>query len=197
MFDGDGPHKYNSAGLPFCRLTEGGTLAQQVLVLNASFEPINVTSLARAVVLVLKEKAEVLEEAPIQLRSGSRSFARPHVIRLTYLVRFPRYEARKISRRALFARDGYACQYCGSSSRLTVDHVVPRSRGGGSGWDNVVTSCAPCNSRKADRLPAEIEMFPKRKPRPPSPDIFITVAAPSHPESWVPYLGAGQCAPRG
>lgn len=163
-------------------------MAQQVLVLNASFEPINVTSLHRAVVLVLKEKAEVLEQAPVPIKTGASGFVKPHVIRLTYLVRFPRYEARKITRRALFARDGYSCQYCGSSHRLTVDHVVPRSRGGGSGWDNVVTSCAPCNSRKADRLPGEIKMFPRCNPRPPSPDVFIAVAAPKRPESWEPYL---------
>ncbi len=163
-------------------------MAQQVLVLNASFEPINVTTVSRAVVLVLKEKAEVLEQAARDVRTGARSFARPHVIRLTYLVRVPRYEARTISRRALFARDKYSCQYCGSGARLTIDHVVPRSRGGGSGWDNVVTSCAPCNSRKADRLPTDIAMFPKRTPRAPSPDVFITVAAPRHPESWKPYL---------
>ena len=106
------------------------------------------------------------------------------------MVRVPRYEARKITRRALFARDGYSCQYCGSSTRLTVDHVVPRSRGGGSGWENVVTSCAPCNSRKGDHLPGEIKMFPKNKPRPPSASVFITVAAPKRPKSWEPYLAS-------
>jgi 5-methylcytosine-specific restriction endonuclease McrA len=165
-------------------------MAQRVLVLNASFEPINVTSLQRAVVLVLKRKAEVLEEAAVPIRTSGAGFVKPQVIRLAYLVRVPRYEARKITRRALFARDGYACQYCGSSARLTVDHVVPRSRGGGSGWENVVTSCAPCNSRKGDHLPGEIEMFPRTKPRPPHPSVFIAVAAPRRPKSWEPYLAA-------
>ena len=93
-------------------------MAQRVLVLNASYEPINVTSLHRAVVLVLKEKAEVLEAAAIPIRTSMSSFVKPQVIRLVYLVRVPRYEARKITRRALFARDGYSCQYCGSSARL-------------------------------------------------------------------------------
>ncbi len=165
-------------------------MAHQVLVLNASFEPINVTSLRRAVVLVLKAKAEILEEAGAPIRTSGASVAKPQVIRLVYLVRVPRYEARKITRRALFARDGYSCQYCGSQAKLTVDHVVPRSRGGGSDWDNVVTSCAPCNSRKGDHLPNEIKMFPKKRPRPPSPQVFITVAAPKRPASWEPYLAA-------
>jgi 5-methylcytosine-specific restriction endonuclease McrA len=165
-------------------------MAHQVLVLNASYEPINVCSLQRAVVLLLKEKAEVLEQSHLRIRTASSSFVKPHVIRLVYLVRVPRYEARKITRRALFARDDYRCQYCGAGNRLTVDHVVPRSRGGRSSWDNVVTSCAPCNSRKGDSLPNEIAMFPKRSPRAPSPSVFITVAAPHRPKAWEPYLGS-------
>ena len=164
-------------------------MATQVLVLNATYEPINVCSLHRAVNLVLKEKAEVLEESAKRLRSCHASHARPHVIRLNYVVRVPRFESRKITRRALFARDGFACVYCGATGRLTIDHVVPRSRGGGSSWENVVTSCATCNSRKGNRLPAEAQMFPGRAPRPPSPNVFIAVAAPKRPESWERYLG--------
>ena len=163
-------------------------MASQVLVLNATYEPINVCSLHRAVNLVLKEKAEVLEESARRLRSFHATHARPLVIRLNYVVRVPRYESRKITRRALFARDSFCCQYCGATSRLTVDHVIPRSRGGGSGWENVVTSCAPCNSRKGSRLPAEAQMFPRIVPKPPSPHIFITVAAPRQPKSWDQYL---------
>jgi 5-methylcytosine-specific restriction endonuclease McrA len=163
-------------------------LAQQVLVLNATYEPINVCSLQRAVVLVLKKKAEVLERAAKRLRSATATHAYPLVIRLVYFVRVPRHESRKISRRAVFARDGYACQYCGAAAHLTVDHVVPRSRGGRSSWENVVTSCAPCNLRKGDRLPAEIGMHPRTAPRPPRPDVFISVAAPRQPDSWAPYL---------
>ncbi|MCU0306311.1 MAG: HNH endonuclease [Thermoleophilia bacterium] len=164
-------------------------MAHQVLVLNATYEPINVCSIQRAMVLLLKEKAEILEEASRRLRGvPGRTYPCPHVIRLHYRVRVPRYEARRITRRALFARDGYECQYCGAQNRLTVDHVVPRSRGGRSSWDNVVTSCAPCNSRKGNALPAEIEMFPKTTPRPPAPAVFIAVAAPRRPPSWAPYL---------
>jgi len=165
-------------------------MAQQVLVLNATYEPINVCSLQRAVVLVLKKKAEVLEQAARRLRSAAATHVHPLVIRLTNYVRIPRHEARRTSRRAVFARDGFTCQYCGSTRQLTLDHVVPRSRGGDSSWGNVVTSCAPCNLRKADRLPHEIGMHPRTKPRPPGPDIFVAVAAPRRPESWTPYLAA-------
>lgn len=163
-------------------------MAQQVLVLNATFEPINVCSLQRAVVLVLKKKAEVLERANRVLRTSTATYAYPLVIRLVNYVRVPRNEKRKISRRAVFARDGYRCQYCGATARLTVDHVVPKSRGGRSSWDNVVTSCAPCNVRKADRLPEEIGMHPHAIPRPPAPDVFIAVVAPRRPKSWEPYI---------
>jgi 5-methylcytosine-specific restriction endonuclease McrA len=163
-------------------------MAQQVLVLNATFEPINVCSLQRAVVLVLKNKAEVLERSTRALRTSTTTFVYPLVIRLVNYVRIPRNEKRKISRRAVFARDGYRCQYCGSTARLTVDHVVPKSRGGRSSWDNVVTSCAPCNVRKADRLPEEIGMHPHASPRPPAPDVFIAVAAPRRPKIWEPYI---------
>lgn len=165
-------------------------MGQQVLVLNATYEPINVCSLQRAVVLVLKNKAEVLERAARTLRSATAAHAYPLVIRLVYFVRVPRHEARKISRRAVFARDDHLCQYCGSGAQLTVDHVVPRSRGGRSSWDNVVTCCSPCNLRKGDRLPDEIDMHPRTPPRAPRPDIFISVAAPRQPSSWRPYLPA-------
>ena len=165
-----------------------GALAQQVLVLNATYEPINVCSLQRAVVLVLKDKAEVLERAARHLRSATANHASPLVIRLRYFVRVPRHESRKISRRTVFARDGYVCQYCGAGSHLTMDHVIPRSRGGRSSWENVVTSCAPCNLRKGNRLPAEIDMHPRSVPRPPRPDVFISVAAPRQPNAWLPYL---------
>ena len=145
----------------------------QVLVLNASYEPLNVCSVRRAHVLVFKGKAEVLEEHGTPLRSATDTFARPHVIRLVQFVRVPRAAQRKISRRALFARDGWSCVYCGTSGgRLTLDHVVPRSRGGGSVWENVVTACAPCNLRKGDRLPEEVSMTLRRSPRPPSPTLL-------------------------
>ena len=168
---------------------------QQVLVLNASFEPLNVCSVRRAHVLVWKGKAEVLEKLEHPLHSASSTYPWPHVIRLVHYVRVPRGVKRKISRRALFARDGWRCVYCGTASgRLTLDHVVPRSRGGDSVWENVVTSCAPCNMRKGNRLLHEIHMELPRAPRVPAPVLFIRLAASSIPTSWQPYLDAYQAA---
>jgi 5-methylcytosine-specific restriction endonuclease McrA len=162
---------------------------QQVLVLNASYEPLNVTTVRRAHVLVFKGKAEVIEELDRALHSATDTFAWPHVIRLVQYVRVPRTVQRKISRRALFARDGWRCVYCGTSvGRLTLDHVVPKSRGGESVWENVVTSCAPCNLRKGNRLLHEAAMELKAKPRPPAPVLFIRLAAPRIPDGWQPYL---------
>ena len=145
----------------------------QVLVLNASYEPLNVCSDRRAHVLVWKGKAEVV----------------PHVIRLLQYVRVPRAVKRRISRRALFARDGWKCVYCGTAGgRLTLDHVIPRSKGGDSVWENVVTACAPCNLRKGDRLLEEASMSLPRPPRAPAPVLFIRLAAQRVPDSWHQYL---------
>jgi 5-methylcytosine-specific restriction endonuclease McrA len=162
---------------------------RHVLVLNASYEPLNVCSLRRAHVLVWKGKAEVLEALERPLRSAAGVYPWPHVIRLRSYVHVPRAARRRISRRALFARDGWACAYCGRSGvRLTLDHVVPRSRGGASVWENVVASCAPCNLRKGDRLLEEAAMALRTTPRPPAPSLFIRLAAPRIPRSWLPYL---------
>ena len=114
-------------------------------MLNASYEPLNVCTVRRAHVLVYKGKAEVIERLDKPLRSSTGSFIWPHVIRLIHYVHVPRAIQRKISRRALFARDGWRCAYCGTTNgRLTLDHIVPRSKGGESIWENVVTACAPC-----------------------------------------------------
>ena len=163
---------------------------QQVLVLNASYEPLNVCSVRRAHVLVFKGKAEVIEELGRPLHSATGSFPWPHVIRLVNYVRVPRTVKRKISRRALFARDGWQCDYCGDrSGRLTLDHVVPRSRGGDSVWENVVTSCAPCNLRKGNRSLEEAQMTLPTPPRAPAPVLFIKLSTPKVPSTWERYLG--------
>ena len=163
---------------------------QQVLVLNASYEPLNVCSVRRAHVLVWKGKAEVIEELPLRLHAASDTYPWPHVIRLVRYVRVPRALKRTISRRVLFARDSWQCVYCGTAGgRLTLDHVVPRSRGGESSWENVVTSCSPCNLRKGDRLLEEAAMTLPVPPRPPAPVLFIRLAAPEIPQRWLIYLG--------
>jgi 5-methylcytosine-specific restriction endonuclease McrA len=163
-----------------------------VLVLNASYEPINVCTVRRAAVLILKNRAEILEESDWALHAESLTLARPVVIRLLAYVRIPRdAHRRKITRRAVFARDRWTCQYCGHErGNLTVDHVVPRSKGGKSTWDNIVACCAPCNRRKGDRLPRQANMLPAQAPKAPSSTIFIHVATPTIPAAWEQYLVA-------
>jgi len=107
---------------------------------------------------------------------------------VTY-VRIPRdTHRRRITRRAVFARDDWTCQYCGSRSNLTVDHVVPRSKGGASSWDNIVASCAPCNRRKGNALPRQAGMRLFKQPKAPNPSVFIQVASPTIPIAWRAYL---------
>ena len=160
-----------------------------MLVLNATYEPINVCTVRRAVVLLLKDKADVVEPADRELHSERMTMTRPAVIRLRTYVHLPRdVHRRKITRRAVFARDGWSCQYCGSRSSLTVDHVVPRSKGGSSTWDNIVASCAPCNRRKGDSLPRQVGMHLVRQPRTLGPRVFIYVASPTIPDNWKHYL---------
>ena len=166
-----------------------------MLVLNATYEPINVCTVRRAAVLMLKEKAELLERAGRDLHSDHCTLPVPAVIRLVRFVRVPRdTHRRKITRRAVFARDEWTCQYCGAGTNLTVDHVIPRSKGGDSTWENIVASCAPCNRRKGDHLPTVVDMHPRRPPRMPSPQVFIRVASPRIPASWQQYLAWAEAA---
>jgi 5-methylcytosine-specific restriction endonuclease McrA len=178
----------HGAGRPAQRTSSTG----RVLVLNASYEPINVCTVRRAAVLILKNRAEILEEGDWALHAENLTLARPVVIRLLAYVRIPRdAHRRKITRRAVFARDRWTCQYCGHErGHLTVDHVVPRSKGGTSTWDNIVTCCAPCNRRKGDRLPRQANMVPTHKPKAPSATIFIHVATTTIPAAWEQYLVA-------
>jgi len=163
-------------------------VTRQVLVLNSTYEPVNVCSIRRAVVLLLKGKAETVEAGSGVIRSERAVVLSPVVIRLQYYVRVPRAERRRLSRRAILARDGYRCQYCGSTRHLTIDHVVPRSRGGSTSWENVVTSCAPCNVRKGASLLSEVGMSPSRRPNPPRPGDFVRASQRVVPDAWLPYL---------
>lgn len=165
-----------------------GSLNDKVLVLNATYEPLNVCTARRAVVLMLKQKAEAVELSGRQFHTADSAFPLPDVIRLSYFVNVPRGGTRKVSRRAVLARDDHRCQYCGSRAHLTIDHVIPRSRGGATTWDNIVTSCAPCNARKGDRLPREAGMHPRTSPRPPSPVAFLFLAVSEVRRSWEQYL---------
>ncbi|HYY73305.1 MAG TPA: HNH endonuclease [Solirubrobacterales bacterium] len=171
-------------------VADGAAIGGRVLVLNASYEPINVCNLRRATVLVLKERAEIIERGQGALHSERLTFVRPCVIRLIRYVRIPRdVHRRKITRKAVLARDAWTCQYCGSQATgLTVDHVIPRSRGGESVWENIVASCAPCNRKKGSMTPREAKMHPRSHPRPPGPTVFIRLASPRIPVAWEPYL---------
>jgi 5-methylcytosine-specific restriction endonuclease McrA len=162
---------------------------RKVLVLNTTYEPLNVCSARRALALLFKEKAEVVEQSGVVFRSARAAFELPHVIRLRTYVHVPRRSrSGRISRRAVFARDRHRCQYCGSERHLTVDHVVPRSKGGTDTWDNLVTSCALCNRRKGDRPPHLAGLRLVRRPRPPAPAAFVFLHVDQIHESWRPYL---------
>lgn len=166
----------------------------RVLVLNASYKPLNVCSRRRALVLLLKHKAEAVELSDRSFRSERAQYQVPHVIRLYDYVTVPRGAGRRLSRRAVFARDRFRCQYCGSEGRLTIDHVIPRSKGGTHTWENVVTSCAPCNLKKGDKTPGGAQMRLSRAPRPPAPSSFVLMYADEIHDSWLPYLGPSTVA---
>ncbi|MHB8411143.1 MAG: HNH endonuclease [Candidatus Acidiferrales bacterium] len=139
-----------------------------VLVLNATFEPINVTAVRRALVLMLKGVAQAEETQTAQVHSTSKSVSVPSVIRLLSYRHIPQ-QSRALSRKNILLRDRNTCQFCGqtlSSSDLTLDHVMPRSRGGRSSWENLVASCYECNNRKGDRTPEEAGLTLARRPRP-------------------------------
>ena len=143
-----------------------------VLVLNQNYEPLNVCNVRRAMVLVLRGKAEVLEHAADVIHSATRIFRLPSVIRLIQFIRRPRPRVR-LTRKEIFARDGWACVYCGKEARdLTLDHVVPRHRGGKHTWENLVTACKTCNHKKAGRTPREAHMVMRRQPGEPRVSIY-------------------------
>ncbi len=155
------------------------------LVLNVSHEPLAVVPARRAVVLVLKEKAEILVSNGVVYRSERIEIVAPSVVRLRYFVRVP-YRARAaLTRRAVFARDGWTCQYCGGPAE-NVDHVVPRSRGGVHSWENVVAACRSCNSKKENRLLHEAGFRPLREPFAPRDGFRLTLGR-LEPE-WEDFL---------
>jgi 5-methylcytosine-specific restriction endonuclease McrA len=143
-------------------------LQEPVLVLNATFEPINVTAVRRALVLMLKGVAQAEEMNHTEVHSAQKAMKVPSVIRLLAYRHIPQ-QSRALSRKNILLRDRNTCQFCGRTlpaSELTLDHVVPRSRGGRSSWDNLVACCYECNNRKGDRTPEEAGLHLVRRPRP-------------------------------
>lgn len=144
----------------------------KVLVLNASYEPLNITSWRRAIVLLLKGKAEQIEHNG---RVVYRNIPLPTVIRLRHYVKVP-YKEIPLTRKNILHRDSHSCQYCGyTGDDLTLDHVVPRSRGGGDHWENLVTACVRCNIKKGNRTPREANMPLRQVPRRPHSSLYFEV----------------------
>lgn len=144
-------------------------MTQGVLVLNSDFSPINVTSLHRGFSLVYKGKAEILKSSNEPIVCGIKQYVRPLIIRLLSYVNFQRRRIR-VNRHRIMRRDGYACVYCGNKKELTIDHVIPKSKGGDNSWKNLVTCCSPCNLKKGDKLLHETNMRMIKKPT--EPNIF-------------------------
>jgi len=139
-------------------------VSSAVLVLNQNYEPLNVCNEKRAIVLIDGGKAEVLEHGSGQIRTPSQIFLRPSVIRLVYLIKRPRPKAR-LTRREIFLRDNFTCQYCGVRGKdLTLDHVIPRHKGGKHTWENLASACRTCNHRKGGKTLEEAKMVLRRSP---------------------------------
>lgn len=164
-------------------------MSEPVLVLNANFQPINVTSTYRAINLVLAEKATLVMNGRGEIHSVSRTFPLPSVIRLTRMIKRPRPIV-KLTRKEIFRRDNYTCQYCGRhQSNLTIDHVIPRHMGGQTQWDNVVTACPRCNHIKGGMTPKQSGMVPLKKPkRPPSTATYLFGKHLQQSNEWREFL---------
>jgi len=161
---------------------------ERVLLLNQSYEPISVISWKKAIVLLTLEKVEIINEYDRNIRSRFLVMKMPAVVRLLKAFRRPRKRV-KFNRQNILARDRWRCSYCGkkfSAKELTYDHVVPKSRGGKTCWENIVTCCIPCNSKKGDKTPQEANMRIRKRPtRPDWVPIFTTsLSTKSIPEPW-------------
>ncbi|TAE03778.1 MAG: HNH endonuclease [Bacteroidetes bacterium] len=163
-------------------------MARKVLVLNADFKALTICSVTKAFLLVYTEKAELVHEVENQqLRSISRRFPMPSVIRLYGYVSIP-YKGVMLSRQNVFKRDNNRCLYCSATDNLTLDHVLPRSRGGQTTWTNLVTACRRCNSKKGDLLPEEAKMPLPYKPFKPSFILFTREFSGAADKAWIPFL---------
>lgn len=153
----------------------------KVLVLNTDYTPINVTTVYKGFNLVSKGKAEVLKSGDTPILAGTTTFVRPLIIRLLNYVKY-RVNKLKINRHRLFKRDGYQCTYCGNKKNLTIDHIIPKSRGGQNSWLNLITCCSSCNRIKGDKTPDEAKMVLNIKPFEPS--IFSDSINPTVQKIW-------------
>lgn len=163
-------------------------MASKVLVLNQDYQAVTVCSAERAFVLVFLKKAEMVTARTAKvLRSMSKDFAYPSIIRLNRFVNLP-FKKVALSRVNIYKRDDYSCVYCNARESLTLDHVIPRSRGGRDSWDNLVTACQRCNTEKGDRTPQEAGMPLRHQPFRPSFIMYLRDFHGKVQEEWRPYL---------
>ena len=170
------------------------------LALNASFEPLTMVPMRRALRLVIEGKAEIVEADGLDLvRSARLALPKPVIIRLVKFIHVPRRFRRQVTNTFLFARDSYRCQYCHRGhvelkprECLTRDHLIPISRGGGNEWTNVVTACSVCNNRKGDKSPEKANLRLLNRPEKPRwlPNRDLELEDNRLPSSWRPYLAA-------
>lgn len=163
-------------------------LSGHVLVLNQDYRALGICSVERAVILLFLRKAELVYALPErQLRSAYQAHPFPSIVRLKMYANVP-FKKIMMTRRNVMRRDHHRCQYCGSTDSLTIDHVLPRSRGGRDTWENLVTACMTCNNRKGNRTPDEAGMPLAREPFRPSHVMFIRNIIGNLEDSWKPYL---------
>ena len=165
---------------------------EHVLLLNITYEPLRIINWQKAITMLFLGKVEVIEEYSREIHSVSFKIKLPSVVRLLNMVKRPNSPVR-FSRQNIYARDRYKCQYCGcrfSTEDLTYDHVLPKSRGGKTEWENIVTCCIACNRKKGGRIPSEASMKLIRKPTHPAwiPALRITIGFKEVPQSWRDYL---------
>ncbi len=163
-------------------------MGRKVLVLNQDYSALSICSVPKAFLLVYLNKAELVAESDgMRLRTVSEDFPMPTVIRLHRYVSLP-YKGVMLTRQNIFKRDGHRCQYCGTAEDLTLDHVMPKSRGGKTSWDNLATACKRCNARKGDFTPEEAGIKLRQRPFKPSFLVFLREFSGALEQSWVPFL---------
>ena len=163
-------------------------LSERTLVLNVTYQPLSITTVRRALLLVLAGKADVVHTRPGSIRSPRLTMSVPSVVRLTYHARAPYRRRAPLHRRAVFARDAFRCQYCGNRAEC-IDHVHPRSRGGEHTWENVVACCRACNVGKGDSLLSESRFRLRQTPYAPEPLAVVAAMRGGAPSEWTDYLG--------
>lgn len=157
----------------------------KVLVLNSSYFPINICTWKRAMTLLFKEKAEGIEKSKKLI---NEKYVLPHVIKLKNYVPIP-YTGVVMSRKNIFLRDNHTCQYCGKNGNLTIDHIIPKSRGGRDSWQNTVVCCIRCNNKKGDKTPEEAGMKLVGTPYKPPSSLYLHITRlSSAPECWYNYF---------